>query len=276
MSDVSGVIEALLGSSECVVCNKCKKSVPVAELARRYFICPECHSYDRIPPRARIEYLVDKDTFKELYGDGISADPIEFPGYADKKDAARKKSGENEAVLCGRAQIGGYNACMFVMNTEFMMASMGTVVGDRLAELFEYATAHKLPVVGYAASGGARMQEGVLSLMQMAKVSMAVKKHSEAGLLYLVCLTDPTMGGVTASFASLGDIIIAEPGALIGFAGKRVIEQNTGTKLPADFQSAEFQLQSGFIDGIVERKAQRDYIIEILDLHAVHEHHIGE
>lgn len=262
-----GVLETMLAGEETVACSKCKKQVKVADLVKRYHICPECHSYDRIPPRARIEYLVDKDSFTEMFCADIDADPIKFPGYADKKAASRKKSGENEAVLCGTARIGGNPTCIFVMNSEFMMASMGTVVGDRIAALFEYAIAHKLPVIGYAASGGARMQEGVLSLMQMAKTSIAAKKHSEAGLLFLVCLTDPTFGGVTASFATLGDIIIAEPHALIGFAGRRVIEQNTGSKLPESFQSAEFQLEHGFIDGIVERKDQRDYIIDVLSLH---------
>ncbi|MDE7464274.1 MAG: acetyl-CoA carboxylase carboxyl transferase subunit beta [Clostridiales bacterium] len=267
MSDTLGVLEATLGSDKTVACSKCKKQVSEAELVKRYYICPECHSYDRIPPRARIEYLVDKDSFTELFCKDIDADPIEFPGYAEKKSASRKKSGETEAVLCGKARIGGYTTCIFVMNSEFMMASMGTVVGDRIAALFEYAIAHKLPVIGYAASGGARMQEGVLSLMQMAKTSIAAKKHSDAGLLFLVCLTDPTFGGVTASFATLGDVIIAEPNALIGFAGRRVIEQNTGTKLPDSFQSAEFQLEHGVIDGIVERKDQRNYLIDMLSLH---------
>ncbi|MCH5162290.1 MAG: acetyl-CoA carboxylase carboxyl transferase subunit beta [Clostridiales bacterium] len=257
----------MLSSDKTVACGKCKKQVGEAELVKRYFICPECHSYNRIPPRARIELLVDEGSFTELFGADIDADPIAFPGYAEKKATSRKKSGENEAVLCGTARMSGITTCIFVMNSEFMMASMGTVVGDRIASLFEYAISHKLPVIGYAASGGARMQEGVLSLMQMAKTSIAAKKHSDAGLLFLVCLTDPTMGGVTASFATLGDIIIAEPNALIGFAGKRVIEQNTGTKLPESFQSAEFQLEHGFIDGIVERKDQRDYIVDMLKLH---------
>ncbi|MDE7164745.1 MAG: acetyl-CoA carboxylase carboxyl transferase subunit beta [Clostridiales bacterium] len=255
-------------SNDCVVCGKCKQTVARSEMDSNYYICPICGKYNRIPPRARIEYLTDKDTFCELYGNEITADPIAFPEYGNKISSAKQKSGENEAVLCGRASIGGYETCMFVMNPEFMMASMGTVVGDRLAALFEYALLHKLPVIGYTASGGARMQEGVLSLMQMAKVSLAVKKHSDAGLLYLVCLTDPTMGGVTASFAMLGDVIIAEPSAQVGFAGKRVIEQNTGAKLPDDFQSAEFQLKSGFVDGIVERKDQRDYLTKMLALHS--------
>lgn len=254
-------------TNDNAVCGKCKQPVSAAELTDSYYVCPKCGKYNRIPPRARINYLADKDTFVELFGDEINTDPIAFPDYKNKLAAAKQKSGENEAVLCGRATIGGYPACIFVMNSEFMMASMGTVVGDKITALFEYAIKHKLPVIGYTASGGARMQEGVLSLMQMAKVSLAVKRHSDAGLFYLVCLTDPTMGGVTASFATLGDVIIAEPEAQVGFAGKRVIEQNTGAKLPDDFQSAEFQLKSGFVDGIVERKAQRDYLTKMLAFH---------
>lgn len=267
MSDMSGVIAAMLESDKTVACCKCKKQVSEVELVKRYFICPECHSYDRIPPRARIEYLVDEGSFTELFGTDIDADPIAFPGYAEKKSASRKKSGENEAVLCGTARMGGIPMCIFVMNSEFMMASMGTVVGDRIASLFEYAISHKLPVIGYAASGGARMQEGVLSLMQMVKTSLAVKRHSDKGLFCLECVTDPTMGGVTASFASLGDVIIGEPDSIVGFAGKRVIEQNTKEKLPPDFQTAEFMLNHGFLDGVVERKNQRDYITKMLMLH---------
>lgn len=250
-----------------VLCDKCKAEITELSLSSNLYICPICRKSNRIPARKRIELLVDSGSFQELYGQEIFEDPIEFPNYSEKYQAACQKSGENEGVICGRASIGKYDTCLFVMNPEFMMGSMGTVVGDRIAALFEYAIVHKLPVIGYTVSGGARMQEGALSLMQMAKVSMAVKKHSDAGLFYLVCATDPTMGGVTASFAMLGDVIIAEPGAQIGFAGKRVVEQNTGQKLSDDFQSAEFQLQIGFLDGIVDRKDQREYLIRMLSLH---------
>ena len=264
---MSGILEKMSASSEVSACPSCKKELTASEKANAYFICPNCGAYMRIPPRARIEYLVDGGSFIELFGAEIHADPINFPDYKKKAEVARKKSGESEGVLCGRATIGGYPTCIFVMNPEFMMASMGTVVGDRITALFEYATKHKLPVVGFTASGGARMQEGVLSLMQMVKTSLAVKKHSDAGLFCLHCVTDPTMGGVTASFASLGDVIIGEREALVGFAGKRVIEQNTGEKLPPDFQTAEFMLSHGFLDGVVERKNQRDYITNMLMLH---------
>lgn len=264
---MSGVLEKMTSSAEKTVCANCKNEITAAEKANSYFICPKCGKYMRIPPRARIEYLVDGGSFTELFGADIHADPINFPDYKGKAEAARKKSGENEGVLCGRATIGGYATCIFVMNPEFMMASMGTVVGDKITALFEYATKHGLPVIGFTASGGARMQEGVLSLMQMVKTSLAVKRHSDKGLFCLECVTDPTMGGVTASFASLGDVIIGEPDSIVGFAGKRVIEQNTKEKLPPDFQTAEFMLNHGFLDGVVERKNQRDYITKMLMLH---------
>lgn len=249
------------------VCRKCKQSFSKEEMTNNYYICPKCGKYNRIPPRMRVGYLADGGSFTELFGDRIESDPLAFPGYKDKLAAAEKASGENEAVLCGTCRIGGRETCIFIMDAEFMMASMGTVVGDRITALFEYAQKHKLPVIGYAASGGARMQEGVLSLMQMAKVSLAIKRHSDAGLFYLLCVTDPTYGGVTASFAMLGDVIIAEPNALVGFAGRRVIEQNTGEKLPDDFQTAEFLLEKGFVDDIVGRLDQRTYIADMLRIH---------
>ncbi len=250
-----------------IVCRSCKQSFSKEQWLNNYYICPNCGKYGRIPPRDRIKYLADGGSFTELFGEEIETDPLAFPGYAEKKAAAKSASGENEAVLCGTCEILGITTCIFVMNSEFMMASMGSVVGDRLASLFEYAIRHKLPVVGFSASGGARMQEGVLSLMQMAKVSLAIKKHNDKGLFYLLVATDPTYGGVTASFASLGDVIIAEPHAMIGFAGRRVIEQNTGEKLPDDFQTAEFLLEKGFLDGIVPRVDQRNYIARMLALH---------
>ena len=231
------------------------------------YVCPKCGKYNKQPARERIQMIADEDSFEEMWKDVVSHDPLDFPEYKDKYKKAQQKSGEKEGVICGVAKIGGISCCIFVMEPQFMMASMGTVVGDRITALFEHALAHRLPVIGFAASGGARMQEGMLSLIQMAKVSGAIKKHSDAGLLYLVCLTNPTTGGVTASFAMLGDINIAEPEALIGFAGKRVIEQVTKEKLPDDFQSAEFQLKHGFIDQIVARRAQREYLTEILKLH---------
>jgi len=196
-----------------------------------------------------------------------SVDFLSFPGYAEKLEKARKSTGEKEAVLCGTAAIGGMFCATFVMDSSFIMASMGSAVGEKITRLFEFALAQRLPVIGFTASGGARMQEGVVSLMQMAKCSGAVKRHSEAGLLYIAVLTDPTTGGVTASFAMQADIILAEPNALIGFAGRRVIEGTIGQTLPDDFQSSEFLLSHGFCDKIVPRNQLRETLEKLLKLH---------
>ncbi len=257
-----------LASEATVVCEKCKETLLERELAKNSFICPKCGRYNRVPARVRVEMIADPDTFREINETVVVGNPIDFPDYEGKADAARKKSGEYEGVITGVCKIDGNPTCIFAMEAKFMMGSMGSVVGDKLAALFEYGTANSLPVVGYTYSGGARMQEGMISLWQMAKVSGAAKLHSDAGNFYLVCCADPTTGGVTASFAMLGDVIISEPGALVGFAGKRVIEQVTGEKLPESFQSAEFQLANGFLDGIVPREEQRAYIANMLKIHA--------
>ena len=220
-----------------------------------------------MPGRERIDLICDKGSFHEMFTEVESKDPIEFPGYVEKLAAIRAESKENEAVICGTATIGGQECCMFVMESYFMMGSMGTAVGEKITRIFEYATEHRLPVVGFTVSGGARMQEGILSLMQMAKTSGAVKLHSDAGLLYLTVLTNPTTGGVTASFAMEGDILIAEPGATVGFAGKRVIEQTTGKALPKEFQKSEFVRKHGFIDAIVERNDLKAVITNVLKIH---------
>ncbi len=251
-------------------CEKCKAEVTGEEWASAMLVCPRCGGYNRIPARRRIAYLVDEGAeFRELGATLASGDPIGFPSYTEKLEAARAKSGERDGVITGVTLIGGYTTCLFVMESNFMMGSMGTVVGDKIAALFEYAVKYRLPVIGYTVSGGARMQEGMLSLMQMAKVSGAVKRHSDAGLLYAVCATDPTTGGVTASFAMLGDVIFSEPGAVIGFAGRRVVEQVTGSALPKEFQTAEFQMKNGFLDAIVPRYAQRAYLARLLALHTM-------
>lgn len=259
--------QAYLNSAKEITCIKCKEAVIEKDMAANNFICPKCGKYNRVPARVRIEELVDAGSFKELWNGVTTTNPIDFPEYMGKYESAQKSSGESEAVICGTATIGGQPTCLFVMEPKFMMASMGTVVGDKITALFEYAIKKKLPVIGYTASGGARMQEGVLSLIQMAKTSGAVQKHSEAGLLYGACVSDPTTGGVTASFAMIADIQISEPEALIGFAGRRVIEQNTGVTLPDNFQSAEFQLKNGFIDEIVPREQHKAYWADILKLH---------
>lgn len=248
-------------------CENCRKSYPLSLLWERQLTCV-CGQHFRMQARQRINFLTDKNTFRELFAYIRSEDVLTFPGYPEKLEIIRSASGESEAVICGTARINGQLFCIFVMESQFMMGSMGTGVGEKITSLFEYATQHKLPVVGFAVSGGARMQEGLMSLMQMAKISAAVKRHSDAGFLYIVVLTDPTTGGVTASFAMEGDIILAEPGATVGFAGARVIEQTTKKALPKGFQTAEFVLQHGFVDAVVPRVQQRDVISRLLRIHS--------
>jgi len=213
--------------------------------------------------------LTDKRSFVEMDADLESRNILGFPGYEEKITAAIEKSREKEGVICGVATICGHKTCIFSMDSNFMMGSMGAVVGEKITRLFEYATAHKLPVLGVTVSGGARMQEGMISLMQMSKVSAAVKRHSNKGGLYIVLLTNPTTGGVDASFAMLGDITLAEPGARVGFAGPRVIEKSLNQALPEGFQKAERVLECGFIDEIVPRSEQKSYIGRLLELHEV-------
>ena len=202
-----------------------------------------------------------------MFADAVTPDDCDFPGYAEKLAKARAESGETEGVVAGILRINGIYTAVFAMDHRFMMGSMGYAVGERITRLFEYATLHRYPVVGFALSGGARMQEGITSLMQMAKTSAAVGRHNDAGLLFVSVLTNPTTGGVSASFAFLGDLIIAEPDSLIGFAGPRVIEQTTRQKLPAGFQRAEFLQQKGYIDLIVKRTEMKDKLYDILALH---------
>ena len=248
-------------------CPNCHKAIPVSRLWANRNVCP-CGYHFRISARQRISLMLDKGSFRELDRELQSVDPLGFSGYQAKLDTARLSSGEQDAVVCGTGAVLDNPCCVFAMEPAFMMGSMGTVVGEKLARLFEYALEHRLPVVGFTVSGGARMQEGLLSLMQMAKVSGAVKRHSDEGLLYITVLTDPTTGGVTASFAMEGDIILAEPGATVGFAGARVIEQTTRKQLPKGFQKAEFLLEHGFVDAIVPRNTQRQTIGNLLALHA--------
>jgi acetyl-CoA carboxylase carboxyl transferase subunit beta len=217
--------------------------------------------------RQRIDFIADEGSFAEHDQDVEGEDVINFPGYDRKRKGAALSSSEKEGVVTGTATIGGIPCALFVMEAYYMMGSMGRAVGEKITRLFEYAIEHRLPVVGFTVSGGARMQEGILSLMQMAKTSGAVKRHSDAGLFYLTVLTDPTTGGVTASFAMEGDVILAEPGALIGFAGPRVIEQTTRKKLPEGFQRAEFLLEHGFVDAIVPRSQERELVRELLAYH---------
>ncbi len=247
-------------------CPNCHKNIPLSRLWANQLVCV-CGHHFRMKARQRMVMIVDKDSFQELFLHPESANPIRFPGYDGKVETARVASGEEDAVICGTAKIGKRACCLFVMEPNFMMGSMGSIVGEKITALFEYATEHRLPVIGYTVSGGARMQEGLISLMQMAKTSAAVKRHSDAGLLYVAIITDPTTGGVTASFAMEADILLAEPGATIGFAGARVIEQTTKKILPKGFQTAEFVLEHGFIDRIVARKEQKKLLTELLNMH---------
>ena len=250
-----------------IKCPVCKNAVLSSDLMDNHKVCPKCSYHFRIAARQRIEMTMDEGTFTEMDADMTSVNKIGFPDYEKKLRSAKLSSGENESVITGVGEINGEKTVIAVMNSQFMMGSMGTVTGEKITRALEYATAHGLPVVIFTVSGGARMQEGILSLMQRAKTSGAVKKHSDAGLLYITVLTDPTTGGVTASFAMEGDIILSEPHALIGFAGPRVIEQTIRQKLPKDFQSAEFLLEKGFIDAVVERKDMKDTLAKLIRLH---------
>ena len=252
---------------ETVDCKACGKKVDRAEAIRRLYVCPECGGYFRVNAKNRIKMVADTGSFTSWFDDIEGGNPLGFPGYEEKLHAVQEKTGLKEGVVIGKAQIYGEDTVLGVVDARFLMGSMGHVVGEKIAAAVERATEEKLPVILFCCSGGARMQEGIVSLMQMAKTSAALKKHSKAGLLYMPVLTDPTTGGMTASFAMLGDIILAEPKALIGFAGPRVIEQTIGQKLPAGFQRSEFHVEHGFVDRIVERKDLKKTLYDILKLH---------
>ena len=248
-------------------CNKCGAAILTEEVKSAGYICPKCQGYFRVHAYERIRMTVDEDSFEEWEKDMEFVNPLEFKGYEEKVKSLKEKTGLSEAVVTGKASIEGNPAVIAVCDGRFLMASMGQVVGEKITRAVERATKEQLPVIIFACSGGARMQEGIVSLMQMAKTAAALKQHSDAGLLYVSVLTDPTTGGVTASFAMLGDVILAEPKALIGFAGPRVIEQTIGERLPKGFQRSEFLLEHGFIDRIVERKEMRTVLGNILQMH---------
>ena len=248
-------------------CPRCLNVIMTDELEKNLKVCPECGYHSRLTANERIKLIIDKESFKEFDADMLSANPIDFPDYEAKQQKLRDTTGLKDAIITGECTIRGERCVIGVMDSRYMMASMGSVVGEKITRAFEYATDNKLPVIMFTASGGARMQEGIVSLMQMAKTSGAVARHSDAGLLYITVMTDPTTGGVTASFASLGDIIIAEPKVLIGFAGRRVIQDTIRQRLPDDFQSAEFLQECGFVDMIVERGMMRKRVSNILKLH---------
>lgn len=248
-------------------CNKCGAAIIAEDVKNGYYICPKCHGYFRVHAYRRIEMIADEGSFEEWDKEMDFVNPLDFKGYEDKINHLKERTKLNEAVVTGKVMINGNPAVVGVCDGRFMMASMGWIVGEKITRAVERATEEKLPVIIFTCSGGARMQEGIVSLMQMAKTSAALKKHSDAGQLYVSVLTDPTTGGVTASFAMLGDIILAEPKALIGFAGPRVIEQTIGQKLPKGFQRSEFLLDHGFVDRIVEREELKDVLAQILKMH---------
>ena len=244
-----------------------REKIPSEQYENLLKVCPLCRFHTRLHAVERLEYIVDGGTFEEKYNNLQTKNPLEFEGYLEKIEKLQRMTGLNEAVLTGFGKIAGVQTGIGIMDSNFLMASMGSVVGEKLARLFEESAEKNLPVVIFTASGGARMHEGIISLMQMAKVSAAAGKHSDAGLLYITVFTDPTTGGVTASFASLGDIILAEPHALIGFTGRIVIEGTIGRKLPNEFQTAEFLLERGYIDKIVQRNKMKDTLALLLELH---------
>lgn len=248
-------------------CPKCGEVVYRDDVKAHGYVCPKCEGYFRIGTRTRIRMVADQGTFQEWFTDLETENPLEYPGYEEKIADLQEKTKLHEAVTVGKCMVNGLETVLGVCDARFLMGSMGYVVGEKITRAFERATEEKLPVVLFTSSGGARIQEGIVSLMQMAKTSAAIRKHSEAGLFYLPVLTDPTTGGVTASFAMLGDVILAEPGALIGFAGPRVIAQTIGQKLPEGFQRAEFLVEKGIIDGVVERQELKETVWKLLNIH---------
>ena len=252
-------------------CPKCKNILYKEDLERNYKVCIGCGHHFSISAKKRINQIFDENSFVELFKDVETRNPLNFQGYEDKLELNKAKSGLEEAVITGTGKINSFKVTTAVMDSNFMMGSMGCAVGEKITRIVEYATENRLPLVIFTASGGARMQEGIFSLMQMAKTSLAISRHDKAGLLYISVITHPTTGGVTASFAMEGDIIISEPSAVIGFAGRRVIENTINEKLPEDFQSAEFVLEKGFIDSIVKRRDLKSYLYKVLKLHGVSE-----
>ncbi len=250
-----------------VKCENCKEILYKETVRSNLNICPNCGHYFRMHINKRLELMIDKDTYKKFDLNIETTNPLELEDYPKKLKALREKTGLQEAVACGTGKIKGEDVVICIMDSGFLMGSMGVVVGEKITYAIEYAVERRLPLIIFSVSGGARMQEGIISLMQMAKTTAALTKLDEAGLLYISVLTDPTYGGVTASFASLGDIVLAEPHAMIGFAGQRVIKQTIGEELPEGFQTAEFLLEHGFIDKIVERKDLKDTIYNLIVLH---------
>lgn len=250
-----------------IKCEQCKEILYKEDVRKNLSICPNCGHYFRMHINKRLEQIIDEGTYKKFDLKLEDKNPLQIEGYEKKLKTLREKTGIEEAVACGTGKINGEETVICIMDSGFMMGSMGLVVGEKITYSIEQAIQKRLPLIIFCVSGGARMQEGIISLMQMAKVSAALAKLNEAGLLYISVLTDPTYGGVTASFASLGDIILAEPKAKIGFAGPRVVEQTIGEALPEDFQTSEFLLEHGFVDKIVERKDMKEVLSQIIKMH---------
>lgn len=257
-----------------VTCKGCGKEFLQSDLRENLYVCPECNRHFRLPATVRLKFTLDKGSFSEFCGSLEGYNPLDFPDYDEKIQSEKEKTGLREGVITGTGKIHGNKAVVCAMDGRFMMGSMGTAVGEKITRAAEYATKKKLPLIIFSVSGGARMQEGIFSLFQMAKTSAAIEQHSRAGNLFISVMTNPTTGGVTASFASLGDIILAEPDALIGFAGPRVIRQTIGTELPEGFQTSEYLLEHGFVDKVVERKDMRDTLGTILEIHRRGKHEI--
>lgn len=249
-------------------CDGCHESILTIDLKENYYVCPKCGHHLKMHAKRRMDAIFDESKYRLLYSYLATNDPLQFPGYMEKIEKLKQTTGLDEAVVVATGKIGGYRTVVCVMDSRFLMGSMGSVVGEKITRGIEYATKKKLPVIIFTTSGGARMQEGIVSLMQMAKTSAALARHHEAGLLYISYITHPTTGGVTASFATLGDIIIGEPKALIGFAGPRVIESTIKQKLPEGFQRTEFMQEQGFIDLIVERKDMKATLQKLLKMHS--------
>lgn len=251
-----------------VKCESCGKILYKKDVEKKNKVCIYCGYHFRMTPKERIELTIDQGTFEEFDKDMMASNPLDYPKYEEKIFKMEQKTGNNEGVITGKGKIQNEDTVIAVMDSNFIMGSMGTVIGEKITRAVEYATLNKLPMIIFTASGGARMQEGIFSLMQMAKTSAALGRHNEVGLLYITILTDPTTGGVTASFAMLGDIILAEPNALVGFAGRRVIEQTINQELPKEFQKAEFLLHHGFVDKIVKRDELKETLGKVIGLHS--------
>lgn len=264
---MKAIRDSYVPGDKLVSCPRCGQESQRKQVAQSLSVCPKCGYHFPLGAYYRLSTVLDPGSFRELDEKLPAADPLSFPGYREKLSAAQRKTGLTEAAVTAAGTIGGYKCVVGVLDSRFLMGSMSAAVGEKITLAIEYAAKNKLPLILFAASGGARMQEGILSLMQMAKTSAALARFSEKGLLYISVLTDPTTGGVTASFASLGDVVLAEPGALIGFAGPRVIQQTIGETLPEGFQRAEFQMAHGFVDAVVPRAQMRDTLIRLLRLH---------